>query len=398
MQQLNELIERSIDTIYPSKEAFLKRVKKGEKLKIYLGVDPTTPHLHLGHAVNLLILRRFQELGHKCILLIGDFTAMIGDPTDKSATRQQLTRDEVKKNLAGYKKQASAILDFKGKNPVKIEFNSKWWGKMSAEDILKLQSKFTAQQILHREMFKKRTEADKSIGLHELSYPMMQAYDSVAMDVDAELGGTDQTFNMLAGRDLMKSMKNKDKIVIVSKLLVNPETNEKMSKTGSNLINLDDEPNDMFGKVMAVQDAFIIPLAELSTLIPQDELKEIKESLNNKKTNPKNIKMRVAKWVVQTYHGEQLAQKAEEEFKRVFESRELPTDMDLLRIGEEKINIIDLLVVSDMASSKSDARRLIDQGAVKIDGEKVKSAEAEINVSEERTLQVGKHRFLKITN
>ncbi len=394
---LNELIERSIDRVYPSKEAFLKAVQSGKKLKVYLGIDPTSPHLHLGHSANLLVLKQLQEMGHEAILLIGDFTAMIGDPTDKSSARQPLTVEQVKENLKSYKKQASSVLDFKGKNPVKVMFNSKWWGKMKMEDVLKLSSNFTVQQMIQRDMFQERLKNEKPIGLHEFLYPVMQGYDSVAMDVDAEIGGNDQTFNMLAGRDLMRALKNKEKSVLTVKLLVNSQTGKKMSKTEGDVINLDDEPNDMFGKVMALQDGMIVPVAELATLMPKSELDEIKTKLGESGTNPKDLKMRVAGWVVRTYFGEKKAASAEKEFKKVFESHQAPKEMKIFLATKEKMNIVEILAASGEAASKSEARRLVEQGGVYIDGKRVESVDFEISATANgAVIKIGKHRFLKV--
>lgn len=395
MHPINDLLNRSIDTIYPSKEALLKHLEEGKKLKIYLGIDPTSPHLHLGHAVNLLVLRRLQDLGHQVILLIGDFTAMIGDPTDKASGRQPLTAKQVKENIKGYKKQLSSVLRFSGKNAVKIAFNSKWLGKMKFQDVIELASHFTVQQMIERDMFQDRLRNERPIGLHEFLYPLMQGYDSVALDVDAELGGTDQTFNMLAGRTLLKDYGNKEKFVLTVKLLVNARTGKKMSKTEGDVINLDDEPNNMFGKVMASDDGMIIPIAELATLMPQAELDEIKKLLERKGVNPKDIKMRVAHWVVKTFCGEASAHAAEKEFKAVFQAHELPSEMPLVSFGKEAVDILTILAESKLAPSKSEARRLIDQGAVKIDGRKAADPAELIDLVEERIIQVGKRHFLK---
>jgi len=392
---LHELLDRSIDKVYPSKETFLKAIESGKKIKIYLGIDPTSPHIHIGHAVSLLVLRQLQDMGHHVTLLMGDFTAMIGDPTDKLSARQPLTVAQVKTNLKGYKKQLGRILRFSGKNAVKIGFNSKWLRKMKFEDLIKLASNFTVQQMLERDMFQERLKSEKPISLHEFFYPLMQGYDSVALATDAEIGGTDQTFNMLAGRTLLKIYRNKEKFVFTVKLLVNSRTGKKMSKTEGEVINLDDEPNNMYGKVMASDDGMIVPIAELATMMPLAEVHAIKSHLE-KGVNPKDMKMKVAHAVVKTFYDERAAQMAEKEFKSVFESKELPTDMPVFTVKLDSMPLVELLVVAKLAPSKAEARRLIEQGGVKLDGEKVLETNETVNLSTERILQVGKRHFIKV--
>ncbi len=394
---IDELLTRGIERIYPSKEAFEKTLKSGKKLRIYWGTDPTSTQMHIGHAASLFPLRRLQELGHEVIFLIGDFTAKIGDPSDKKATRRQLTDKEIKANLKNFRVQASKIIDFKGKNAAKLMFNSKWLSKMNLADILELTSKVTVQQMIQRDMFQERIKESKAIGVHEFLYPLMQGYDSVVMDVDAEIGGNDQTFNMLVGRDLMRIYKDKEKFVISVKLLTNAE-GKKMSKTEGDLINISDEPNDMFGKVMALSDGVMFNLAELATIMPMAEINNLKESLNVLNANPRDTKARIAHWVVKTYHGEKAADKAEDEFNRVFKSKELPEDIAMVKLGKTEIGIVDLLVEVKFAASKSEARRLIEQGGVKIDGMKVAEANLVVPItSKPILLQAGKRHFVKIS-
>ncbi len=393
-EKIKEVLDRSIDKIYPSREHFERALQSGRKLKIYLGIDPTSPHLHIGNAVSILVLRKLQELGHEIILLIGDFTAMIGDPTDKSSARQPLTAKQVKDNLRNYKKQVSGVLGFSGSNPVKIGFNSKWLGNMKFKDVLELASHFTVQQMLQRDMFQDRLKNEKPIGLHEFLYPLMQGYDSVVMDVDAEIGGTDQTFNMLAGRDLMRSLKNKEKFVLTVKLLVNPVTGKKMSKSEGEVINLDDSPKDMFGKVMANSDEMMMGIMEMTTLASTAEVEQVREM---SKSNPRDAKAQVAHWVVRTYYGEKAADEAEEEFDKVFRSKEMPTEIKIFKVPNKSMNIVDLLVAVEFASSKGEARRLIEQGGVKLDEHKILDHAKTIEISSEgHVLQVGKRHFMKI--
>lgn len=391
-----ELQQRILDKIYPSNEVFVAALKSGKRLRIYLGVDPTSPHMHIGHAISLLALNRFQEMGHEVILVIGDFTARIGDPTDKSATRKQLSKKEVQENLKGFKKQASTILNFKGENPAKLRFNSKWLTKLDLADILELTSKMTVQQMIQRDMFQERLKNDKPIGAHEFLYPLMQGYDSVAMDVDAEIGGTDQTFNMLVGRDLLRIYKNKEKFVLTVKLLVNPVTGKKMSKSEGEVINLDDTPSNMFGKVMSNSDEMMMPILEMATLAPTEEVEQIREM---SKSSPRDAKARIAHWVVRTYYGEKEADEAEEEFNKVFRSHETPTEMPTFKAPSAKINIVELLVLTKLAPSKSEARRLVEQGGVKFNESKIMDPARVVEISAtNHVLQVGKRHFVKVTH
>ena len=355
-------LKRWVDKIYPSEKEFLKALKT-QKLTIYHGVDPTAPGLHLGHSTNYLLLKKFQNLGHKIIILIGDFTAQIGDPTGKLSERKALTKKQVLKNAETYKSQISKILDFKSKiNPVQIKFNSKWYEKIKFADLMKLMANFTHGKMIKRNMFQQRLKKGQEINFIEFIYPMLQGYDSVAMNVDVEVGGTDQTFNMMAGRDLLKKYKKKEKFVITTKLLENPKTGKKlMSKSEGNYIALNDSPKDMFGKVMALPDEAIMHCFELCTEVSLIEVKKIK--------NPKDAKARLAKEIITIYHSKKEAESAEKEFNKIFKEKKLPTEIPEIRIKEKKINILDLLVKTKLASSKSEAKRLILQKGVKIDGE-----------------------------
>ena len=271
-QTIKEILTRYSDKIYPSSEAFLKKIAKA-KIRIYIGIDPTGPDLHLGHSTNFFVLQKLQELGHTVTLLIGDFTARIGDPTDKLATRKRLSKKEVLENAKTYKKQVSNLINFTGKNKAQIMFNSKWLSKLTFEDTIELAAHTTFSQIKKRDMFRRREKEGKDIYLHEFLYPLMQGYDSVAMKVDAELGGTDQTFNMLVGRDLVKKYTGNNKYVITTKLLINPKTNKKiMSKREGNYVSLQDTPENMYGKVMALPDEVVITCMTLCTKIPLSKL------------------------------------------------------------------------------------------------------------------------------
>ncbi|MCX6764610.1 MAG: tyrosine--tRNA ligase [Candidatus Nealsonbacteria bacterium] len=388
-QKIEEILER-LENVYPSKEE-LKRVLKSEKkLTIYNGIDPTAPFLHLGHSVNLFILKRFQELGHKIILLIGDFTAQVGDPTGKDKKRKILTKEEVLKNCQKYQEQAGKIIDFQGKNPAILRFNSEWWEKINSKDFLKILSFFTVQRMLERDMFRKRQEEKKPIWLNEFIYPVLQGYDSVAMDVDAEAGGNDQTFNMLVGREMMKAYKNKEKIVITWPLISAEKGGKKMSKSEGEVIALNDSSNEMYGKTMSLPDEVIVSIFKLCTLLGSKEIGEIR------KVSLRDQKARLAKEIVKIYHGEKKAQEAEKEFNRIFRDKKNPSDVPEMLIKEKKINILDLLVMASLVPSKSEAKRLVLQGGVKINNETQKDWQKTIEVKKGDVLRAGKRKFVKI--
>jgi tyrosyl-tRNA synthetase len=293
-EEIADLLTRGVAALYPSREFLEAKLSRGEQVTIYLGIDPTGPSLHIGNAVAIRKLGDFQRAGHKVILLLGDFTAMIGDPTDKGAARTQLTRAQVLRNLKAYKKQAAKLISFSGKNKAVIKYNSKWLGKMKFADVLNLASEMTVQQMLERDMFEKRMEEGKPIFIHEFMYPLMQGYDSVAMDVDGEIGGNDQTFNMLTGRHLLKTLKNKEKFILTVKILED-STGKKMGKTEGNMVGLSDSPTEMFGKVMSWSDSLIIPALELCTGVPTEDIARIGADMVSGVLNPRDAKMRLAR-------------------------------------------------------------------------------------------------------
>ncbi len=392
--KINEALTRAVEKIYPSREALEAALVSGRRLKMYLGIDPTSPHLHLGHAIAIFILKRFQELGHEIILLMGDFTAMIGDPTDKLSPRQPLSKEQVAENLKTFKKQAGKILAFRGENPVRMMFNSKWLAKMKLEEVVALAAHVTVPQLLERDMFHERLREGKTIGLNEFLYPLMQGYDSVAMDVDMEVGGNDQTFNMLVGRDLMKALKQKEKFVLAAKLLVDPETGKKVGKTeNAPLVNLDDEPNEMFGKIMALGDGAIGPLAELCTELSMNEVEELKQLAA---TKPRDAKLKVAFAVVQTIYTRAAAARAKREFVKVFSEKQKPADIPTVSVGASEMQLADLLVVAQLAASKSEARRLIEQGGVSVNDVKKSDPHEVISLAQEALVQVGPRRFVRV--
>jgi tyrosyl-tRNA synthetase len=390
---VSEFVERGVEAIFPSKEELKKRLLSGKKLRIYLGVDPTGPTLHLGHMIPALKLRALQEMGHEVIFLMGDFTAMIGDPTDKSAARKKLSRKEVLANLKLYKKQASKVLSFSGRNKAQIRFNSKWLSRMTFTDVLELASFMTVDQMRKRDMFKKREEEGRPTYLHEFLYPLMQGYDSVAMDVDAEVGGNDQTFNMLTGRDLMSDIQKKNKIVIATKLLID-SSGKKMGKTEGNMVALSDSPRDMFGKVMSWPDTLIIPAFELCTTVPTKEVSSIQASLE-RGDNPRDAKLKLAETLVSLYCDEKSAQKEKENFLKAFSNKEAPTDMPEISV-EKGASLSNTLKVNGIVASKAEFQRLADAGAITNLKSNQKIGRFDDKVDSDMDIKVGKHRFVHL--
>lgn len=392
-KKVEEFLTRGVENIYPNKDFVKKLFLSGKKLRMYLGIDPTGPTLHMGHAVQLKKLREFQELGHEVVMLIGDFTATIGDPTDKSATRKQLTRKQVLNNCKLYKKQASTFLKF-GFGGAKVKYNSKWLGKMNFTDVLNLASKITVQQMLERDMFKKRMGEGKPIHLHEFMYPLMQGYDSVAMDVDGEIGGNDQTFNMLTGRNLVKELTGKEKFVITTKLLEDT-SGKKMGKTEGNMVSMLDSEYEMFGKVMSWTDGMMLPAFEISTEVTSEEIEEIKKKLESG-VNPRDIKIRLAKEIVKVYYGEEKANNAEKSFVDTFKKGGLPENLEETKTEVGKL-LSEVLVETKIVDSKSEFRRLVLENAVSDAVSGVKITDVNYKVEKEIVLKVGKKRFIRIS-
>src|SRR4030043_597092 len=313
---IDQVLSRGIEKIYPSKEGLASLMAK-KKIKVYQGFDPSMPSLHLGNFVGLMKLRQFQKLGHEVIFLVGDFTGMIGDPTDKLATRKKLNRGDVLHNAKIWKEQAGKVIDFEGKNPAHFEFNSKWNDKITFKDLIEITSNFTVQQMLERDMFQKRLKENKPIHLHEFLYPVAQAVDCVEMNVDLEIGGSDQIFNMLTGRTLMKAIKNKEKFVLATKLLVDSK-GEKVGKTSGNALFLDSTPDLFYAGIMSFPDVTIIPGFELLTQLPMDKIKDYEEALQEKKNNPMELKKKLAREITKMLYGEKSADEVQKQFERVF--------------------------------------------------------------------------------
>ena len=393
-KKINEFLTRGVEAIYPNIDAFRKKLMSGERLRVYQGFDPSGPYLHVGHAIGIRALRILQELGHEIIFLVGDFTAKIGDP-DKDTVRKILTDEQIKKNMAGWKEQAKQLIDFGGENPVRFEQNYKWLSELKLNNLIKLMSQMTVSQMLARDLFKKRIKNNKDIYLQELIYPLMQGYDSVAMEVDIEIGGADQTFNMLVGRDLVKTYLNKEKFIRANKMMDAPD-GIIMSKTKGNGINLGDSSEDMYGKAMSYPDSAILNGLELLTDISMDAIKNIKKLLENGE-NPMQYKKIMAFEIVKTIRGIKDAQKAQKYFEDTVQKKEIPEEIANYELQISKINIVELLVKIKLATSKGEAKRLIEQGGVKVDGNTIKDINKEIKITESGILlQKGKRQFIKV--
>jgi tyrosyl-tRNA synthetase len=393
-EQIEIMLTRGVSAIYPSKKEVFEMFSQNKKLTIYAGFDPTGPTLHLGHAISLLKLKDLQDLGHKVIFLVGDFTAMIGDPTDKSATRQKLTKKEILHNLKEYKKQASKIIHFSGKNSAEIKFNAKWLGKMNFHDVLELASMMTVGQMIERDMFQKRIEEGKPIFLHEFLYPLMQGYDSVAMKVDGEVGGNDQIFNMLVGRDLVKSILKKEKFVIANSLLTD-SSGKKMGKTEGNMLALSYTPENMFGKVMSWSDDMIVKGFELCTRIPLLEIDSIKKGLEENTLHPKHAKVQLALTIVTMFYGEKKALEAHNLWEETFSKGSIPENVETI-ICKANEKLIDIFSENNIVSSKGEFRRLTETGSITHMDSNEKINNESLSIS--GTYKIGKKRFVKIKN
>lgn len=387
MKQIEELLTRSVANIISNKNVLAGKLMSGKKLNIYLGIDPTSTKIHLGHAVVLRKLNQFALLGHNVTFLIGDFTALIGDTSDKDSERPALTIKEIEENFKTYKKQAQKLLDF---SKIKVRYNSEWLKKLNFEDILKLTQHFSVGDFAGRELIKKRLSDNKRVGLHEFLYPVMQGYDSYFMDTDLQIGGTDQTFNMQAGRTLIKDLRNKESFVLTTAILEGTD-GRKMSKSWGNAIWLDDTAFDMYAKVMAIKDELIINYLLLATNLSLEEIAKFEKRLKSKE-NPRDIKKELAYQIVKELYNDKSAQKAKEEFEKTVQNKEIPDDIPQLTFYD-KFTITEALMASGFIKSRSEAKRLIDQGAVSLNGKKVYNLDFAV---EQGILRVGKKRFVKL--
>lgn len=386
------LLTKGVSEILPGRDYLEKLLKGKQRLSLYCGFDPTAPTLHIGHAITLRKLRHFQDLGHHVIFLIGDFTARIGDPTDKGAARTKLTEKEIKKNLKAYKKQASKFIRFNGPNPARVKFNTKWLGRMKFADVLELASLMTVDQMLKRDMFVNRIKEEKPIYIHEFMYPLMQGYDSVALDVDGEVGGNDQLFNMMTGRALLKSIKDKEKFVITMKLLADAN-GKKMGKSEGNMIALSDEPRDIYGKVMSWTDGMIVSGFELCTDYTPSQVKVVADELAQG-INPRDLKMRLAYEIVKSIAGDMEAKTAEEAFVATFQKKE---SVEAVEVNGNNRTLEHVLVQEGIVSSNGEVRRLAEAGAISnFDSKEVLTLHQVKSIALPSTYKIGKNRFVKV--
>lgn len=389
---INEILTRGVSEAI-ERRSLENKFRRHRPLRVKYGIDPTGYHLHLGHTVPLRKLRVLQDLGHQAVLVIGDYTAQVGDPGGKDKTRGALKFDQVKRFSQNYIEQVGHVLDLK---KTEVRYNSEWYEKFTAADFLELLSRMTVNQLLAHETFRRRLDRGLPLGVHELTYPMLQGYDSVAIQADIELGGADQKFNVLAGRDIQAAYQQDQQDVILLDYLLGTDGKKKMSKTLDNYIAVDDTSEEMFGKTMSMPDKNIIQYFELLTDVDQEEVATIKKELKDKSTNPRTIKVRLAKKLVVMYHSQHAADQAEAEFSHVFTKKGIPTEMPTAKVRAGAHPILNLLVSHRLASSRSEARRLIIQGGVKVGNEKVTDWEASITVTDGLIIQVGKRKFLKL--
>ncbi len=385
------LLERGVVDVIIKAE-LEKKLNSGKKLRIKLGIDPSGADLHIGHMVVIKKLREFQAAGHHIMLLFGNFTGQIGDPTDKLNARKPKTQAELEENAKKYMEQAGKILDMKN---VEVVWNADWLGKLSFADVIKLAQVFTVHQMLERDMYQERIKKNQPIYMHEFLYPLMQGYDSVALKSDLELGGTDQTFNLLAGREIQRAYGQEPQSVLTVPLLVGTDGKDKMGKSLNNYIGVNESPKDMYGKTMSIPDDLIIPYLELATDIPLEEIKKLAKALKEGE-NPKNLKMMLARELVTLYHDKKSAESAEQEFTEVFSNKGKPEEIEKTFLSGKKHKLVDLLVETKLTASKSEARRLIEQGGIRVDDEKITEMDFVLDISKERLIQAGKRKFIKV--
>lgn len=400
MDKIDELLTRGVDSIYPSKKSLEEILRKGKKLKLYQGFDPTGIQLHVGHMVGLMKLKQWQDLGHKVIFLIGDGTGQAGDPSGKTKSRETFfTTEQLRKNATNYVKQAAGIVNFEGDNPVEILYNGDWLNKLNLTDILNIAEHFSLQQMIERDLFQERLKQNETVNLREFFYPLLQGYDSVEMKIDLEVGGSDQTFNMLCGRTLVKEMLGKEKFVMTTPLLTDSE-GKKIGKTEGNVIAITDNPSDLFGKIMSLPDSIIIKGFEYLTFVDMKEIGTIKEALNKGK-HPMEYKKQLAYEIVKQLNNEKKANEAKSLFEKIIQNKEPPNDIISFpkkQAFKEGTGLIEVLISTNLAKSKTDAKRLIQQGGVEINSQKIKETTYNVNFENGMVIKVGKRNFIRILN
>lgn len=385
---MDDIFSRRVAKVLPGTDGLSKKMEEG-KIRVYLGIDPSGGQLHIGHAIGIRKLMEFANAGHEAILLFGTGTVLVGDPSERDTGRKTITQEEIEANIQTWKDQVAPIVDF---DKVAIKQNGDWLTELSIQELINVASNISAVQLFKRESFTRRIDQGDTVWYHETMYPLFQGYDSVVMDVDLEIGGTDQEFNMLIGRELQKKMNDREKYVLTTPMILGTD-GQQMSKTSDNCVWLQDPPAEMFGKLMSVADEQIIPYLELCTDVPQEEVNELKSQLEGD-TNPKDIKQRMAWEITKIWHDEDSANQAREEFESRFSGGELPADIESKEVETGERNLADLLVETGLSSSKSEARRLIEQGGVRINQEKAESDTVNVNPGD--VLQAGKHRFVRL--
>lgn len=391
LEKIHDILNRGTVEVLVKKD-LEKKLLSGKKLRIKLGIDPSGKDLHIGHMVVIRKLKEFQELGHHILLLFGNFTGQIGDPTGKNEARKIKTQAELEQNAKHYLDQVGTLLDIK---KIEVVWNADWLRKLNFSDIVHLASQFTVAQMLERDMFQERIKHNIPISVHEFMYPLMQGYDSVALKADLELGGTDQTFNLLAGRTLQKGYGQVPQDIMTVPILEGTDGKLKMGKTTNNYIGVKEDPAQMYGKIMSIPDDLIFKYFELATDRPMEEIEKMRKAMDQGE-NPKNLKMKLARDIITIYHDASAAASTEKEFIEVFSNKGLPEDIPLKRVAKGTDNVVELLFLTGLSSSKNEARRLIEGGGVRVDGEKITLEQATIALEKEKLIQVGKRKFLRL--
>lgn len=392
-EKLKEILTRGVDEVI-EKDHLSQELLSKKILRVKFGIDPTSPDLHLGHSIPLMKLKQFQDLGHKIILLIGDFTAKIGDPSGRSETRKVLSEKQIKNNMKDYIGQASKIINIKKSE---IRYNSEWYKKKGAMFLFELSSKITLSRVIERDDFKKRMKENRDISMLETLYPLMQGYDSVELKADVEIGGRDQKFNLLMGRRVQKKYGMKEQDILTTPLLEGTDGIRKMSKSYKNYIGLAEDPFQIYGKIMSIADDLMWKYFELLTSLPIAEIEEMRKKVSQLIVlSPKDVKKKLAREIVATYYNKKEAEKAEKEFEKIFSKKEIPDNIPEIEIKEKTINILDLLIKVKLTFSKSEAKRLVEQGGVKINGRTEKDWRKKIEIKPETIIQAGKRKFIKI--